>query len=780
MASASLKDENDEVKKYLSGRFMTACEALWRILAFPLMERSTPVLALPVHLPNYQSTVFDECTHPSKILINPKTKLTEFFKFCGKYKKLNILYEDITLHATWATVKENGNAIKCLKTGFIQKHWKLRERTTNQLGRIQPVPMRDKEKFYLRLLLKNVLSPKSFKDLRTHEGKAFETFQEAAKSRGLLQHDDQIHELLKEAATFQMPQQFCDTFASLLMFAHISEPKRLFEQNLHHFSTAPPHRQRNAAAWLINEVLQAHGYHISRFIEGVHPTQYNASTSTLLPTTKYYTESITNRNKLNESQQTVYEAIFLKLLQQCQSSYYLDRAIENENVFFLDSPAGYGKTFLLNAILGTCIDGRLGHTDGGTLPHFLPVQIATAAVATTNQAAELLINGGTAHSFFKLPLNLFEGSYCNISINSDKARCLKDLKLLIFDEIGSAHRYMIEAIDRTLRDITNINEVFGGIVVLFCGCFRQILPIIPKATKPEILAASVKASPIWRTVKTYKLSENLRCIDQSFATQLLKIGTGKPQEDTYPIYLNKAIHITSQPKKIVKDIYDKRIINSPCLSTLANYYANRIILAVLNTTCMKVNHSILQSIRGNEIIFKSNDSVDSFRKKIPQEKLNAFNPPSLPPHILRIKIGMPVMVLRTINKVRGLINGARGIVTGVRPNCVQIQLVTGPFKGTYANVFRITLYSDLFDGIPAMKRYQFPIKAGWCITINKAQGTTMDYVGIMLNDSEVFAHGQLYVALSRAKDPRRIHVCLSKEKVKKRETQNVVYHHAIL
>ena len=103
------------------------------------------------------------------------------------------------------------------------------------------------------------------------------------------------------------------------------------------------------------------------------------------------------------------------------------------------------------------------------------------AVASSGIAATLLHGGRTAHSTFKLPLNLIalgSSGVCNIRKNSGLGRLLKDCKLIVWDEITMSHKFAVEAIDRTLRDIRNCNAFMGGVTTLLSGDFRQILPVV--------------------------------------------------------------------------------------------------------------------------------------------------------------------------------------------------------------------------------------------------------------------------------------------------------------
>ena len=91
----------------------------------------------------------------------------------------------------------------------------------------------------------------------------------------------------------------------------------------------------------------------------------------------------------------------------------------SEKMFFLNAPGGYGKTFLIEALLSTV--RAMG-------------EIALA-VATSGIAAELLEGGRTAHSRFKIPIPVNENSTCSISLQSHEAELLRRVSLIIWDEL---------------------------------------------------------------------------------------------------------------------------------------------------------------------------------------------------------------------------------------------------------------------------------------------------------------------------------------------------------
>ncbi len=157
------------------------------------------------------------------------------------------------------------------------------------------------------------------------------------------------------------------------------------------------------------------------------------------------------------------------------------------------------------------------------------------AVASSGIAALLLDGGRTAHSRFKIPLKLTETSLLNINQQSDLAELIKQTKLIIWDEAPMAHRFTFEAVNRSFRDITQIDKPFGGIIFIMGGDFRQILPVVIRGTRGQIIDACIKSSDLWKYVNVMRLTVNMRIQQQQdyeqqeFVNYLLQIGEGKKE-----------------------------------------------------------------------------------------------------------------------------------------------------------------------------------------------------------------------------------------------------------
>ena len=139
------------------------------------------------------------------------------------------------------------------------------------------------------------------------------------------------------------------------------------------------------------------------------------------------------------------------------------------------------------------------------------------------------------------------------------------------------------------------------------------------------------------------------------------------------------------------------------------------------------------------------------------EYLNSINIPGLPPHILKLKIGAPVLLLRNLDPLAGLCNDTRLQIVSISLRLLYVCIKNGSHNGDFAWIPRIDLLSEPMPFI--ICRRQFPIRLAFGMTINKSQGQTLGRVGILLR-APVFGHGQLYTEFSRAqqRDCIKIHI----------------------
>jgi hypothetical protein len=131
--------------------------------------------------------------------------------------------------------------------------------------------------------------------------------------------------------------------------------------------------------------------------------------------------------------------------------------------------------------------------------------------------------------------------------------------------------------------------------------------------------------------------------------------------------------------------------------------------------------------------------------------LNTIDFAGFPPHELQVKICAPVVLPQNSNIEQGLCNGTRIVIEEISPKAIKGRTLTGPFKDSEVLVPKMTLFHKGDSTVKvSFYRYQFLVGLAFAMTINKCQGQIMNYVGLVL-ENQPFAHGQLYVGLSRDK-----------------------------
>jgi hypothetical protein len=334
-----------------------------------------------------------------------------------------------------------------------------------------------------------------------------------------------------------------------------------------------------------------------------------------------------------------------------EQSYVYDKILEDiekitGQTLFLDAPGGTGKTFVINILLA-----RVRKDHGIAL-----------AIASSGIAATLLEGGKTAHSVFKLPLNLTR--MCNISKQSNIAQVLKDCKLIVWDKCTMVHKCDFEALNRTLKDIRRYNSLMGGVTVLLAGDFRQTLLVIPRGTRADEVKLCLKASYLWPHIQKVALHKNMRVHvkgDTSagiFTEMLLKIGDGNfpSLEGEITIPSNLCI-VVSSLSELTSRIYPD-IINIKMKPT--EWLCMQAILTPKNDKAAEINEILLKLFNEKAVEYKSFDLVIQSDDAVhyPLEFLNTLYPSGLLSHKLVLKIGAPVMLLRNLNPPK-LCNGTR-------------------------------------------------------------------------------------------------------------------------
>lgn len=164
---------------------------------------------------------------------------------------------------------------------------------------------------------------------------------------------------------------------------------------------------------------------------------------------------------------------------------------------------------------------------------------------------------------------------------------------------------------------------------------------------------------------------------------------------------------------------------------------------------------------------KTENDEDTFQ--FPVEFLESIEDGGLPPHELRLKVGVPIILLRNLQPP-DLCNGTRLIITRLNKFNIECSILTGVGLGKKVYIPQIPLSYN--EGPVSFTRHQFPVKLCFSITINKSQGQSFEKVGVDLRE-QCFSHGQLYVSFSRVTAKNGLYVYNGEEK--KKLVQNIVY-----
>ena len=204
--------------------------------------------------------------------------------------------------------------------------------------------------------------------------------------------------------------------------------------------------------------------------------------------------------------------------------------------------------------------------------------------------------------------------------------------------------------------------------------------------------------------------------------------------------------------------------------TDTKWLPHRAILSPSNKEVEEINAEVLSRLPGEETIMKSIDSTEENTPEYPPEFLNSLEMSGMPPHLLKLKPGCIVVLLRNMDPENGHCNGVKYCVVNILPHILELRSVSDTNRGAVLLLPRITSISRT-KSIPfALRRKQFPIKLAFALTANKvlqknkpmistfllqAQGQTLEAAGIYLG-TEFFSHGQCYVAFSRVGNPDNI------------------------
>ena len=288
-----------------------------------------------------------------------------------------------------------------------------------------------------------------------------------------------------------------------------------------------------------------------------------------------------------------------------------------------------------------------------------------------------------------------------------------------------------DKLESVARAVKSTDKPFGGITLVLCGDFLQ-LPPISKGNQPKrfCFQASTWSACVGATVE---LKDVFRQSDQRFVKILQNLRYGRCTPEIADILRATSTH---------KLAADDEASSSGILATK---------LFTHNQDVEYTNQVHLKRLKSPLHTFEAVDSNGSNSKLI-----SALCPAA--PTQIQLCVGAQVMLTKNLSVISGLVNGARGVITGFEKTDATggVSMPKIRFLGGLESVMKPEKFPvKLSSGDVAFRR-QLPLKLAWAISVHKSQGMTLDHVEMSL--SRVFESGQVYVALSRAKSLENVRI----------------------
>jgi len=384
---------------------------------------------------------------------------------------------------------------------------------------------------------------------------------------------------------------------------------------------------------------------------------------------------------------------------------------------FLTGKAGTGKTTFLH---------NLKHHSSKRM-----VVVAPTGVAAINAA------GVTIHSFFQLSLGPQISEYIHARnseenqsrakrFNREKISIIKSMDLLIIDEISMVRADLLDGIDATLRRFRDFSRPFGGVQLLMIGDLQQLAPVVKEDE--------------WR------LLQNHYDTPFFFSSNALKKTHYVTVELTF-VYRQKDEYFIKLLNKVRDNQIDDEVVNLLNERYHPNFNFEKpgyIILTTHNAKAKAINDDKMAKLKGKERKFEAVIKGNFPDYIFPTES------------VLQLKKGAQVMFVKNDpDPEKRFYNGKIGTIISLNKDTVDVHcegdeeaIEVVPLEWEKVKYSLNEENKEITESVEGVF-VQFPLKPAWAITIHKSQGLTFEKAVIDARDA--FAHGQVYVALSRCK-----------------------------
>ncbi len=367
------------------------------------------------------------------------------------------------------------------------------------------------------------------------------------------------------------------------------------------------------------------------------------------------------------------------------------------------------------------LTGRAGTGKTTLLRRFLAESNEKAIVLAPTGVAAMQAGGQTIHSFFNFPPRLIEPADIR---RLRTVRVAKAIDTLIIDEISMVRADMLDAIDRSLKLNRGSKRPFGGVRMILSGDLYQLPPVVT-GDEGAILnerfgGAYFFHAPAFREGEfaLLALKHVFRQDDPKFLAMLNALRSGK---------------LTPMDETVLKDLVRGR--------TAIDASRTHVVLTPNNANAARINQARLDELPGRAHVFAAAIDGEFDAKSYPADAA------------LTLKEGARVMLVRNDSEGRW-VNGSIGTVEGFSKSAVAVSI-----EGRVYDVEPAAWEKFRYDFDTGAKKIdrkiigtfkQIPLRLAYAVTIHKAQGLTLEKVYIDF-DRGLFAHGQAYVALSRAR-----------------------------